>query len=115
MSGGEDDLAYIFAPLPEQSGVAINSDNFTPVKLDGHSDSVVAAEFSHDGEMVATGGMDGKVRVWKRTSEGDDYTQWAPVAELDAGSEVIWLHWHPKGPVLGAGCEDSSVWLWQRK
>lgn len=106
-------MAYIFAPLPEESGAAINGDFFAPVKLDGHSDSVVAAEFSHDGEMVATGGMDGKVRVWKRTSTGDDYTAWGPVAELESGSEVQWVHWHPRGPVLAAGCEDSSVWLWQ--
>ncbi|BEJ16755.1 hypothetical protein CspHIS471_0601560 [Cutaneotrichosporon sp. HIS471] len=113
VSGGEDDLAYIFAPLPEESGAAINGDNWAPIKLDGHSDSVVAVEFSHDGEMVATAGMDGKVRVWKRTSSGEDFTGWAPLAELDAGSEVQWLHWHPRGPVVAAGCEDSNVWLWQ--
>ena len=108
-------MAYIYAVLPSNSGLAINSDDFAPIRLEGHADSVVAAEWSCDGEMVATGGMDGKVRVWQRTSEGDDWSQWGPVAELDAGSEVQWLHWHPKGPVLGAGCEDSSVWLWQCK
>ena len=26
-----------------------------------------------------------------------------------------WLRWHPKGPVLLAGSNDSTVWLWQRK
>src|SRR6266404_481653 len=25
-----------------------------------------------------------------------------------------WLRWHPKGPVLLAGSNDSTVWLWQR-
>jgi hypothetical protein len=26
-----------------------------------------------------------------------------------------WLSWHPKGNVLAAGCEDATVWMWQRE
>ena len=26
-----------------------------------------------------------------------------------------WLSWHPKGNVLAAGCEDATVWLWNRE
>lgn len=113
VSGGEDDMAYIFCPLPPvgDNPSVINNETFAPIPLDGHTDSVVAAKWSHDGDMVATGGMDGKVRVYKY-NQTDGY----PLAvELDAGSEIQWIQWHPKGPVLAAGCEDSSVWLWQRE
>ncbi|KAL1409117.1 60S ribosomal subunit assembly or modification protein [Vanrija albida] len=110
VSGGEDDTAYVYAPLPPGTGAEINADTFNPITLDGHTDSVVAAEWSSDGAYVATGGMDGRVRVWKHD---DNFATWAVVADLESGSEIQWIRWHPKGPVLAAGCEDATVWLWQ--
>jgi ribosome assembly protein SQT1 len=40
---------------------------------------------------------------------------WEFITSLEAGGDVHWLQWHPKGPVLAAGCEDASVWLWNRE
>ncbi|KAL7424092.1 60S ribosomal subunit assembly or modification protein [Cryptotrichosporon argae] len=112
VTGGEDDLAYIFCPLPpSESSFGLNYDTYAPVALTGHTDSIVGADWSHDGEMVATAGMDGRVRVWRRV--GDGWANFAFVTSLETGSEVQWVKWHPKGNVLSAGCEDSSVWLWQ--
>lgn len=125
VSGGQDDLGYLFCPLPPGEG-SFTRDTFHPITLTGHTDSVVAAAFSTDGEYVATGGMDGRVRVWRHArpkrgpaanaAEGsaDAWKYWEFVTSLEAG-EVSWLQWHPKGPVLAAGCEDASVWLWSRK
>jgi ribosome assembly protein SQT1 len=61
--------------------------------LTGHTDSVVAAGWSFDGEMVSTGGMDGRVRVWrrvKRDSKGDveDWKTWEFLTTLETGSEI---------------------------
>lgn len=124
-SGGGDDFGYLWDV----------TDGETIVKLTGHSDSVTATAFSSDGEMVATGGMDGRVRVWRRVGK-DDYRTWEFLTELQGPDEVMvrrsatrrcrheylligsstqWLRWHPKGPVLLAGSNDSTVWLWQRK
>ncbi|WRT70543.1 uncharacterized protein IL334_007541 [Kwoniella shivajii] len=128
VSGGEDDAGFLFCPIPtdpSSSGSAFNSDNFPPTKLTGHTDSVVAAGWSFDGEMVATGGMDGKVRVWRRVKgrngsaepQGDSHSidewkHWEFLTSLETGSEITWLQWHPKGNVLAAGCEDATVWMW---
>ncbi|KAH7907704.1 ribosome biogenesis protein Sqt1 [Hygrophoropsis aurantiaca] len=101
-SGGEDDLGYIWDI----------TDGEVLVKLTGHTDSVGAVAFSADGEMVATGGMDGRVRVWKRVGP-EDYRRWTFVTELQGPDEVMWLRWHPKGNVLLAGSNDTTVWLWQ--
>ncbi|EIW84275.1 ribosome biogenesis protein Sqt1 [Coniophora puteana RWD-64-598 SS2] len=102
VSGGEDDLGYIWDI----------TDGEVIVKLTGHSDSVSSAAFSADGQMVATGGMDGKVRVWRRVGT-ENFRTWEFLTELQGPDEVIWLRWHPRGNVLLAGSNDSMVWLWQ--
>lgn len=125
VSGGQDDMGFLFCPLPPGEG-SFTRHTFAPIPLTGHTDSVVAAAFSADGEYVATGGMDGRVRVWRHArpkrgpaasaAEGsaDAWKHWEFITSLEAG-EVSWLKWHPKGPVLAAGCEDASVWLWSCK
>ncbi|KAI0029710.1 WD40 repeat-like protein [Vararia minispora EC-137] len=102
VSGGEDDLGYIW---DIETGKTV-------VKLSGHSDSVACVAFSSDGEMVSTGGMDGRVRIWRRVGK-QDWKTWEFLTELQGPDEVMWLKWHPKGPVLLAGSNDSTVWLWQ--
>jgi ribosome assembly protein SQT1 len=78
VSGGEDDLGYIWN---------IN-DGERIVTLTGHTDSITTAAFSTDGEMVATGGMDGKVRVWRRVGQ-ENWKTWEFLTELQGADEVI--------------------------
>lgn len=78
VSGGADDLAYIWDI----------TDGEVIVKLTGHTDSVTCAAWSNDGEMVSTGGMDGKVRVWRRIGK-DDFKRWDFVTELQGPDEVM--------------------------
>ncbi|PVF93297.1 WD40 repeat-like protein [Serendipita vermifera] len=100
VSGGEDDLGYLWDTT---NGEVV-------LKLDGHQDSVVAVAFSHDGKMVATGGMDGRVRVWK---EKDSWKSWEFLTQLEGVDEVVWVKWHPLGPILLVGGQDSTVWMYQ--
>jgi len=78
VSGGEDDLGYIWDI----------TDGEVIVKLTGHSDSVSAVGWSRDGEMVASGGMDGKVRVWRRVGK-ENYKTWEFLTELQGPDEVV--------------------------
>jgi ribosome assembly protein SQT1 len=57
--------------------------------LTGHTDSVIAASFSNDGELAATGGMDGRVRVWRRVKgKNSDASNGGPAADLSG-----WQNW----------------------
>ncbi|CAE6447352.1 hypothetical protein ACGC1H_002405 [Rhizoctonia solani] len=102
VSGGEDDMGYIW-DLHTGEIVA---------RLSGHEDSVAAVGFSADGELVATGGMDGHVRLWRRVAKSNGWKNWEFLTDVQGPDEVVWLKWHPTGNVLAAGSTDSTVWVW---
>lgn len=121
ISGGEDDMGHIWRTDTGE----------TVAQLAGHTDSVTSVGFSFDGEMVATGGMDGLVRVWRRVKGSTDYLSWEFLLQLEGPDEVNvslfitdagfgadpttqWLDWHPKGNLLLCGGADGTVWIWQR-
>ncbi|KAJ3026397.1 UNVERIFIED_CONTAM: hypothetical protein HDU68_005726 [Siphonaria sp. JEL0065] len=95
VSGGGDDSAYVWSS--ETSEVV--------KQLTSHTDSVVASGFSFDGQYLATGGMDGRLFVYK-VSTGEQ------VLELDGPAEVTWLNWHPRGNALLCGSSDGTLWMW---
>lgn len=76
-SGGEDDVGYVWDI----------TDGEVIVKLTGHTDSVSCIGFSTDGEMVSTGGMDGKIRIWRRVGK-EHYRNWEFLTELQGPDEV---------------------------
>ncbi|GAA5995377.1 WD40 repeat domain-containing protein [Rhodotorula paludigena] len=106
VSGGEDDQAFVFRT---DTGAQV-------AQLSGHTDSVTSVAWSHDGALVATGGMDGKVNVWKARRPSSDMaweeTGWEFLISLEGPDEVNWIDWHPKGNVLLAGGADGTVWVW---
>ncbi|GAA5849036.1 hypothetical protein JCM9279_004702 [Rhodotorula babjevae] len=106
VSGAEDDQAFIFRT---DTGAQV-------ARLSGHSDSVTSVGWNFDGSLVATGGMDGKVNVWKARRPSSDMaweeTGWELAVSLEGPDEVNFLDWHPKGNVLMAGGADGTVWLW---
>ena len=77
VSGGEDDMGYLWDLT---TGEKIQA-------LGGHSDSVNCVAFNSDGDLIATGGMDGKARVWKRTGEG--WRNWEFLIEVSGPDELV--------------------------
>ncbi len=72
LSGGEDDAGWIWN----------TQDGSEVVRLGGHTDSVTSALFNAAGDLAATGGMDGKVRIWRKRS--DDFKSWNSSPTLKA-------------------------------
>ncbi|GAB4816441.1 hypothetical protein N2152v2_003487 [Parachlorella kessleri] len=101
-TGGGDDKAFIWRvgqQAFEETGGAV-------LELEGHTDTVSSLAFSSDGTLLATGGMDGRVKVWEVASG-------RCVQTLEGPAEAVeWVRWHPKGNVVLAGAADYSAWMW---
>uniref|UniRef100_A0A4W3HC69 Angio-associated, migratory cell protein n=1 Tax=Callorhinchus milii TaxID=7868 RepID=A0A4W3HC69_CALMI len=95
VTGGEDDQAFVWRL----------SDGEVVLHCAGHKDSVISASFSHDSSMVATGDMSGLIMVWKLETR-------KRVWSFEVG-DLQWMAWHPVAPVLLAGTDEGSVWMWK--
>ena len=59
VTGGEDDIAYVWD---------VNSGEIV-FECEGHEDSVIFSDFSHDDSYVCTGDMSGIIKVWKTSDK----------------------------------------------
>ncbi|XP_055529219.1 angio-associated migratory cell protein [Wyeomyia smithii] len=96
VTGGEDDKAYVW-------NIKSGEVEFEAL---GHSDSVIAAEFSYDGTFLATGDMAGQIQVFKTTQE------YKKVWEFTMG-DMCWLKWHFGAHVLLAGADTGEIYVWR--
>ena len=97
-TGGGDDVAHLWRLGTEAPAF----------RLEGHTDTVGALAFSMDGSLLATGGLDGTVRVWQANA---GTLIGAPLEGPTQG--INWVAWHPRGAVLLAGSEDATAWMWK--
>lgn len=74
-----------------------------PLSLEAHEDFVDALAFQRVGPLLASGGRDGTVAVWRVGRQGN-------LASLEnLGSPVVGLAWSANDRRLAAGCEDGTV------
>ncbi|TIB68177.1 hypothetical protein E3Q24_03781 [Wallemia mellicola] len=82
VSAGGDDKAHVWNIIDGEHAIA---------SLEGHTDSVTSVAFSKDGQFVATGGMDGFVKIW-------DTSDWSLKVDLQLGDECTLMRSSvPKG------------------
>jgi WD40 repeat protein len=107
-------MAVAFSPDGDQIAVAAWNGAFLlrtdgteePKKLEG--DEVNAVSFSPDGSIIATGGNDKMVRLWK--ADGTPATK----APLCGHADSVWgLSFRPDGEVVASASNDGMVKLWQ--
>ncbi|XP_013381116.1 angio-associated migratory cell protein [Lingula anatina] len=95
VSGGEDDLAYLWKI---DSGQVV-------LKCTGHKDSVTQVAFSHDSQYLATGDMSGIIKVWKVDTKVEIWSFEC--------TDLEWLRWHHCAHILLAGTVDGEMWMWK--
>jgi WD40 repeat protein len=79
------------------------------VSLDGHTGGVFSISLSPDGTGLASGGADGRVRLWAMKS-GKTVE---PRARLRGHEgEVNSVSWSPDGRRLASGSADATIRLW---
>lgn len=74
--------------------------------LSGHTNSVIAVDWSPDGKLIASSSADNTVRIW-------DAATGVPGAVLVGHSDRIdTVDWHPDSHRLASGSRDGAVRIW---
>jgi WD40 repeat protein/serine/threonine protein kinase len=74
--------------------------------LAGHVNSVVAVDWSPDGQQIASAGADNTIRLWNSTTGVPAAVLTGHRARVDA------VAWHPDSRRLASGSRDNTVRLW---
>ncbi|HEY1573391.1 MAG TPA: TIR domain-containing protein [Pseudonocardiaceae bacterium] len=78
--------------------------------LTGHTGIVEAVAYSHDGRLIATGGLDGFVQLWA-TGQHDGAPQRVGPT-LTGQSRIRTVAFSPNGRVLATAGDEGTVQLW---
>ena len=98
----------IVSASSDKTAIIWNADTYSVMKkLVGHSDSVNSAEFSPDGERVATASSDKTVRVWS-VKTGEE------IKRLQGHiSNVNSIAWSPDGQTILTASSDGTAKIWE--
>lgn len=121
MTGGQDDKAYVWSTVTGELILLAADDK----------ESIIFSDFSFDDQYLATGDMNGLIRVrktsdwsivWSNDTMGDTtVSHWIinriGFIPLFACTKVNviqqWMQWHPQAHVIVAGSESGELYLWK--
>lgn len=76
----------------------------TELKTLKHEGGVAALTFSHNGRLLASGGLDGRVKIWETES-------WEPIDELSHGDKLASIAFSHDGSLfVSAGERGAKIW-----
>jgi WD40 repeat protein len=74
--------------------------------LEGHTSAVAGLALSADGQLLASGGADGSLRLWEAGTQ-------RPLASLRGHTSAVWgIALDPRAQLLASASEDGMVRLW---
>jgi WD40 repeat protein len=79
----------------------------TPITLPGHRDAISVLAYQPRGVLLASGGQDGMVFLWKHPSKPQKEV--APTGMVSFSSGVSALNWSPNEKMIAVGTEDGDV------
>lgn len=77
------------------------------VRLQGHTNALSVAMWSHDGKRILTASTDGTARIWSADGRGD------PIVIASKGGAVVSASWSPNDQSVLMALQDGSVWVWK--
>ncbi|KAK7418634.1 60S ribosomal subunit assembly or modification protein [Neonectria punicea] len=84
--------------------------------LDGHSDSINTLAWTlPNGEILVSGGLDGRIRAWKATTKPGSPLKMDLLGEAQEVPEVNWIAPCPSTSnpnTIALGASDGSVWVY---
>jgi len=93
-------------PMGSRTGYLVDFDSHSSVPLHGHLDDIAALDFFQDGRVLASGSVDGTVRLWT-VPDG------IPAGELPGHLESVeGIQVSPDGRTLAAVTPGIEVVLW---